>query len=182
MLQMPSIWCQEGSYFKNFVVQVGTSCNSSPLFRLFYAFEFPLFYNHHNYEGYVIIIPFAMGTCQRVPLGGVLFGLAHFGVLHSTTSHFSSFLFPSIVNDTHIMHLTYSSTNLRNLSIIFSNFLHNILDAAHTATSFNCRPSLMCVHTSHQPYRYPFIMLCHNNECIGTHDVVCDTFVPIARC
>jgi len=74
-----------------------------PLVRLFYAFEFPLFYNHHNCEGYVIIIPFAMGTCQGVPLGRVLFALAHFGVLHSITGHFSSFLFPSIVNGIHII-------------------------------------------------------------------------------
>jgi hypothetical protein len=32
-----------------------------PFVRAFYAFEFPLFYNHHNREGDVIVIPFAMG-------------------------------------------------------------------------------------------------------------------------
>jgi hypothetical protein len=44
-----------------------------------------------------------MGTCQSDPLGRALFALAHFGVLHSTNSYFSSFLFPSIVDDTHII-------------------------------------------------------------------------------
>ncbi len=77
-----------------------TSCNSS---RLFYAFEFPLFYNQHNCEGDVIIIPFAMGTYQEDPLGGALFALTHFKVLRSITRHFHSYLFPSIVNDTHII-------------------------------------------------------------------------------
>jgi hypothetical protein len=41
-----------------------------PFVHAFYAFEFPLFYNHHNHEGDVTIIPFAMGICQGHPLGG----------------------------------------------------------------------------------------------------------------
>jgi hypothetical protein len=36
----------------------------------FYAFKSPLFYNHRNHEGDVIIIPSAMGTCQGDPLAG----------------------------------------------------------------------------------------------------------------
>jgi len=44
----------------------------------FYAFEFLLFYNHHSREGDVIIIPFAMGTCQGDPLKMALFILVHF--------------------------------------------------------------------------------------------------------
>jgi hypothetical protein len=32
-----------------------------PFVRAFYAFESPLFYNHHNCEGNVIVIPSAMG-------------------------------------------------------------------------------------------------------------------------
>jgi hypothetical protein len=36
----------------------------------FYAFEFPLFYNHCNHEADVTIIPFAMGPCQGDPWGG----------------------------------------------------------------------------------------------------------------
>jgi hypothetical protein len=69
----------------------------------FYAFESPLFYSHYNCEGDVIIIPFVMGIHQSDPLGEALFTLAHFRALHSTTNHFPSYLFPSIINDTHII-------------------------------------------------------------------------------
>jgi hypothetical protein len=33
-----------------------------PFVYAFYAFESPLFYSHHNFEGEVMVIPFAMGT------------------------------------------------------------------------------------------------------------------------
>jgi hypothetical protein len=72
-----------------------------PFVCAFYAFEFPLFYSHHNHEGDVTIIPFVMGICQGDPLRGALFTLAHFRALHFIVSHFPSCLFPSIVNDTH---------------------------------------------------------------------------------
>ncbi len=67
------------------------------------AFEAPLFYNHHNHEGDVTIIPSIMRTYQGDPLGGALFALAHFKALCSIINHFPSYLFPSIVNDTHII-------------------------------------------------------------------------------
>ncbi len=72
-------------------------------FCAFYAFDSPMFYNHHNHEGDVIVIPFTMGTYRGDPLGGALFALAHFKALHFIVSHFSSCLFPSIVDDTHII-------------------------------------------------------------------------------
>jgi hypothetical protein len=74
-----------------------------PFVHAFYTFESPLFYSHHNREGDVTIIPSAMGTLQSDPLGGSLFVLAHFRVLCFTASHFPSYLFPSIVNNTHII-------------------------------------------------------------------------------
>jgi hypothetical protein len=40
-------------------------------------FESPLFYNHYNLDGNVMVIPFAMGTHEDDPLGGALFALAH---------------------------------------------------------------------------------------------------------
>ncbi len=52
-------------------------------------------------------------------------------------------------------HLAYNSTNLPNLSIIFIGFFHNVFNVVRGITSFNFRPRLMCVHTSHWPYRYP---------------------------
>jgi hypothetical protein len=74
-----------------------------PFVHAFYAFESPLFYNHYNHEGNVTIIPSTMEIRQGDPLGGALFNLAHFKASHSTTNHFSSCLFPSIVNDIHII-------------------------------------------------------------------------------
>jgi hypothetical protein len=67
----------------------------------YYAFEFPLFYSHHNCECDVIIIPFVMGIHQGDPLGGALFALTHFRALCFIVNHFPSCLFPFIVNDTH---------------------------------------------------------------------------------
>jgi hypothetical protein len=69
----------------------------------FYAFEYLLFYNHHNHESNLTIIPSAMKTYQGNLLGGALFALVQFRALHSTTSNFPSCLFPSIVDDIHII-------------------------------------------------------------------------------
>jgi hypothetical protein len=74
-----------------------------PFVCSFYAFEFVLFYNHYNHDGDVMVIPFAMGTCQGDPLGGALFVLFHLRALCSIISHFPFCLFPSIVDDIHII-------------------------------------------------------------------------------
>jgi hypothetical protein len=100
---MLSIWCQEGSYFNNFVQKVETLCNSSILFVQSMHFESPLFYGHCNYESNVIVIPSAMRTCQGDPLGRALFTLAHFTALCYTISGFLFYLFPSNVNDIHMI-------------------------------------------------------------------------------
>jgi hypothetical protein len=71
-----------------------------PYVCAFCIFELLLFYNHCNYDGNVTMIIFAMGTHQGDPLGGALF---HFEALCSTTSLYPSCLFPSIVNDIHII-------------------------------------------------------------------------------
>jgi hypothetical protein len=44
-----------------------------------------------------------MGIHQGELLGGALFVLAHFRALRSTINHFPSCLFPSIVDDIHII-------------------------------------------------------------------------------
>jgi hypothetical protein len=44
-----------------------------------------------------------MGTHQGDPLKGALFALAHFMALHSIINHFPSCLFPSIIDDIHII-------------------------------------------------------------------------------
>jgi len=102
MWQTPLIQCQERSYFKNFMQQVWT-IQFIPFVHAFYAFEFLLFYNHHNPEGDVTIIPSTAGTRQGDPLRGALFVLTHFKALHSITSHFLFCLFPSIAGDIHII-------------------------------------------------------------------------------
>ncbi len=76
-----------------------------PFVCAFYAFEFPLFYNHHNRESDVMVIPSTTGTHQSDPLGRALFALIHFEALCSITNHFPFCLSPSIGNDTHIINL-----------------------------------------------------------------------------
>jgi hypothetical protein len=44
-----------------------------------------------------------MGIHQGDRLGGALFALTHFRALCFTTSHFPSYLFPSVVDDIHII-------------------------------------------------------------------------------
>jgi hypothetical protein len=74
-----------------------------PFVHAFYAFVSPLFYNHYNYVSNVMIIPFAKGTRQSDPLRGALFALIHFKALCFIVNHFPFCLFPSIVDDIHII-------------------------------------------------------------------------------
>jgi len=74
-----------------------------PFVNAFNAFKSPLFYNHHNGDGNVTIIPFAMGTHEGDPFGGALFALTHCRALLSTTIHFPFCLFPSIAINIHII-------------------------------------------------------------------------------
>jgi hypothetical protein len=55
--------------------------------------------------------------------------------------------------------LAYNSTSFPYLLIIFPSFFHNTLNTTWTTPSLNCKYPLMRVHTSHQPYGYPFLML-----------------------
>jgi len=87
---------------KNYVAS-GDIIQFIPFVHTFYAFESPLIYNPHNHEGDVIFIPFAMGIHQGDLLGRALFTLAHFKALCFTTHHFPFCLFPSIVDDIHII-------------------------------------------------------------------------------
>ncbi len=72
-----------------------------PCVHAFYAFESPLFYNHHNREGNVIVTPSTMGAHQGDPLAEALFTLTHFRALCFIVSHY--YLFPSIADDIHII-------------------------------------------------------------------------------
>jgi hypothetical protein len=102
----------KGVIFQDLRVVGGEIIQLIPFIRAFYAFETPLFYTHHNHEDDVTIIPSTIRTCQGDPLREALFALAQFTALCSITNHFLSCIFPSIVNDTHIIGLlsTVSST------------------------------------------------------------------------
>jgi hypothetical protein len=92
-----------GVIFQKLLVTSGDIIQFILFVHAFYAFESSMFYNHCNRDGNITVIPFAMGTHQGDILGGVLFALAHIRALHFTINHFPSCLFPSIVNDTHII-------------------------------------------------------------------------------
>jgi len=92
-----------GVIFEELCATNGGIIQIIPFVCTFYAFEFPLFYNHYNREGDVIVIPYAMGPHQGDPLGRALFILAHLKALHYIVSCFPSCLFPSIIDDTHII-------------------------------------------------------------------------------
>jgi hypothetical protein len=51
-----------GVIFQKLHVASGDIMQLIPFVRAFYAFEFPLFYNHHNLDDDVVVIPSAMGT------------------------------------------------------------------------------------------------------------------------
>jgi hypothetical protein len=92
-----------GIIFQKLCTIGGDTIQFIPFNHAFYALKSPLFYNHHNCGDDVTIIPSTMRTCQGDPLGRALFVLTHFKALHSTSSHFLFYLFPSIVNNIHII-------------------------------------------------------------------------------
>ncbi len=53
--------------------QVRTSYNSSPLLVHSMHLNLPMFYNHHNHDGDITIISFAMGIHEGDPLRGPIF-------------------------------------------------------------------------------------------------------------
>jgi hypothetical protein len=85
---MSSIRCQNGVIFQKLYATNGDIIQLILFVCAFYAFKSPLFYNHHNHKGDVIVIPFAMGTHQGDPLGVALFTLTHFKALCSIANHF----------------------------------------------------------------------------------------------
>jgi hypothetical protein len=82
-----------GVIFQELHVEGGDIIQFIPFVHALYTLEFPLFYNHNNHDGDVIVTPSTMGTHQGDYLGGALFALTHFRALHSITSHLLSYLF-----------------------------------------------------------------------------------------
>ncbi len=97
------ILVSRGAIFQELYATSGDIIQLIPFVHAFYVFRSPLFYNHHNHEGDVIIILSTMRTYQGNPLGGALFTLTHFKALRSIVNCFPSCVFPSIVNNIHII-------------------------------------------------------------------------------
>jgi hypothetical protein len=67
-------------------------------FHIFYVLESPWYFTHQNKKCEIIIVPWTMGTHQSDPLRGSLFSITHFRV-----AHFPFYIFPTIIDDTHIL-------------------------------------------------------------------------------
>jgi hypothetical protein len=74
-----------------------------PLTRLFYGVHYSLYYQLGQHEEGVTIIESSTCMKQGDPLGGILFALAHYQTFLETITWASNCVFPSLVNDTHIM-------------------------------------------------------------------------------
>jgi hypothetical protein len=70
---------------------------------LFYGFHFSFYYQHGQHEEGVTIIESSSGTRQGDFLRSTLFALAHYQALLKTIVQTFSYLFPSLVDDTHIV-------------------------------------------------------------------------------
>jgi hypothetical protein len=92
-----------GVIFQELHVEGGDIIQFIPFVLTLYAFESPMFYNHHTHDGNVTIIPSAMAIHRGDLLGKALFALVHLKALHFTMIHLTSYLFPSIIDDTHII-------------------------------------------------------------------------------
>ncbi len=77
--------------------------NIVPFTRLFYGVHYFFYYQHGWYVEGVTIIKSFLGTRQGDPLRGHLFILAHHQALLKTIMQAPNCIFPSLVNDTHIM-------------------------------------------------------------------------------
>ncbi len=58
---------------------------------------------HEFTLGNLFVIQSSIDTCHGDPLGGFLFTLVHFCTFHDSANHIPSCLFPSGVNDSHII-------------------------------------------------------------------------------
>jgi hypothetical protein len=71
----------KGVIFQELLVAGGNIIQLFPFVCALYAFDFPMFHNHHNHENNVTIIPSTMETHQGDLLGKTLLALAHFKAL-----------------------------------------------------------------------------------------------------
>ncbi len=70
---------------------------------LFYGFHFSFYYQHGQHEEGVTIIESSSGTRKGYFLWSNIFALAHYQALLKTIVQTFSYVFPSLVDDTHIV-------------------------------------------------------------------------------
>ncbi|KAL2611673.1 hypothetical protein R1flu_023365 [Riccia fluitans] len=84
-------------------VATGSLDQLFPFVRSFYARRFPLYFSHYSREDEVTLFSSESSTRQGDSLGDALFALAHLRALRTTASKHPLCLFPSLVDDTHIV-------------------------------------------------------------------------------
>ncbi len=85
MLLVPAPWIKFSHLFVNF------------------THPFPLYFSKASKHEDFTVISFKCGKWQRDPLGGVLFTLVHFCILHPTITTHPTCVCPSLANDMHIV-------------------------------------------------------------------------------
>jgi hypothetical protein len=84
--------CDAGGFFKRII----------PFIGLFYGAHSSLYYQHGRHVEGVTIIESSSNTWQGDPLKGPIFVLAHYRTLLKTIMQAPNYIFPSLMNDTHI--------------------------------------------------------------------------------
>jgi hypothetical protein len=74
-----------------------------PFTKLFYDVHSSLYYQHGWHAEKVTIIGLFSNTKQGDPLRGILFDLAHYQAFLKTIMWAPSYIFPSLMDNTHIM-------------------------------------------------------------------------------
>jgi hypothetical protein len=77
--------------------------NIVPFTKLFYGVHSSFYYQHRQHEEGVTIIESISSMRQGDPLRGPLFSLAHYRALLKTMVRTLGCVFPSMVNDIHIV-------------------------------------------------------------------------------
>ncbi len=92
--------------FQELWFSIGTLDKFLSFVRWFYACPSPLCLSKASRHRDLIFISSESSTWQGDPLGGMLFALVHFHTFHPTIAAHRNYVFPSLINDVHIIGLT----------------------------------------------------------------------------
>jgi hypothetical protein len=74
-----------------------------PFVHWFYTHQSPLYFSKASRHRDLIVISFEFGTWEGDPSGRMLFALVHFRTFHPTSTSHPTCVFPSLVDDMHII-------------------------------------------------------------------------------